>query len=207
MGDEDSVRHFQLELETKLQEYEQSCGRNIFDVVRDSEIIYNPTEVNRFGNKYNIDFDCSCEENEELDIIFFNTLVNKELRLRRLPHSGNLEERRTRLKQHLLIEQKLAIIKEAISRTEEGKDAALILIKQAIPCIMHLENRGGEKIITIGLSIGANKYQRENRTERLDGFVEQIENLVRTRILGTRVRPKQWRLPLNDEKKEVSIKM
>jgi hypothetical protein len=207
VGDEDSVRHFQLELETKLQEYEQSCGRNIFDVVRDSEIIYNPTEVNRFGNKYNIDFDCSCEENEELDIIFFNTLVNKELRLRRLPHSGNLEERRTRLKQHLLIEQKLAIIKEAISRTEEGKDAALILIKQAIPCIMHLENRGGEKIITIGLSIGANKYQRENRTERLDGFVEQIENLVRTRILGTRVRPKQWRLPLNDEKKEVSIKM
>ena len=106
-----------------------------------------------------------------------------------------------------MMEQRLSIIKEAISRSREGKEAALILIKQAIPCIMHLENRGGEKIITIGLSIGANKYQRENRTERLDGFVEQIENLVRTRILGTRVRPKQWRLPLNDEKKEVSIKM
>jgi hypothetical protein len=161
--------------------------------------------VNRFGDKYNIDFYCSCEENEELNIIFFNMLVNKELWLRP-PHSGNLEEQRTRLKQHLLIEQKLAIIKEAISRTDEGKDAALILIKQAIPCIMHLENRGWEKIITIRLSIGANKYQRENRTERLDGFVEQIESLVQTRILGTRVHPKQWRLPLNDEKyKNVTI--
>jgi hypothetical protein len=76
-------------------EYEHSCGRNMFEVVKESEIIYNPTEVNQLGNKYNIDFDCSCEEKKELDIIFFNTLVNKELQLRRLLHSGNLEERST----------------------------------------------------------------------------------------------------------------
>jgi hypothetical protein len=161
--------------------------------------------VNRFGNKYNIDFDCSCEENEELDIIFFNTLVNKELRLRRLPLSGNMEERRARLKQHLVMEQKLSLIKEAISRTEEGKEAALILIKQAIPCAMHLENRGGEKIITMVLSIGANIWQRENQTVSLERYIERIQNIVRTRILGTRIRPKQWRLPLNDKKTEVSL--
>jgi hypothetical protein len=72
---------------------------------------------------------------------------------------------------------------------------------------MHLENRGGEKIITIILIIAANKFLRENGTTSLDSFVEQIENIVRTRILGTRIRPKQWRLPLNDEEKEVSIKL
>ncbi len=177
------------------------------DVLMESEIIYNPTEVNRLGNKYNIDFDYISEENEELDIIFFNTLLNKELRLRQLPYSGNVEERRTRLKQRLVMEQKLSLIKEAICRTREGKEASLILIKQAIPCIMHCEKRGGEKIITMLLSSGANKFQRENRAVTLDHYIERIENIVQTRILGTRTRPKQWRLPLNDRKTEVSLQL
>jgi hypothetical protein len=92
-------------------------------------------------------------------------------------------------------------MKEAIMRTEEGKEAALMLIKQAIPCIMHFENRGGEKIGTVLLSIGANKYQQNSRTENLKRCVERIEELVRKRILGTNTRPKQWRFPLNDQKK------
>ena len=49
VGDEDSVRHFQQELALRLAEYEQHCGRQLLDVVRESQIIYNPTEVNRFG--------------------------------------------------------------------------------------------------------------------------------------------------------------
>jgi hypothetical protein len=31
--------------------------------------------------------------------------------------------------------------KEAIQCTEEGKEAALILYQQTLPCIMHIENR------------------------------------------------------------------
>ncbi len=168
-------------------------------------MIYNPTEVNRFGNKYNIDFDHTLEDNEDLDILFFNTLMNKELRLRGLPHTGNLEERKKRLKQHLMIEERIGRIKEAILHTDEGKEAALILIKQAIPCIMHLENRAGEKIITIVLYIGAIRFQQENRSDNLERYVKQIEDLIQIQILGTAIRPKQWRFPLKDNKKEVSI--
>jgi hypothetical protein len=43
------------------------------------------------------------------------------------------------------VEQQLDIIMQAISRGDEGKEAALMLISQAIPCIMHLENRVGER--------------------------------------------------------------
>ncbi|MFN9983176.1 MAG: hypothetical protein ACK53Y_24830, partial [bacterium] len=75
-----------------------------------------------------------------------------------------------------------SLIREAILRTEEGKEAALMLIKQAIVCIMHLEDRVGEKLITILLSIGANKFQRENATESLARYVEEMENIVQTRI-------------------------
>ena len=80
-----------------------------------------------------------------------------------------------------MMEQHLSIIKEAILRSGEDKEAALILIKQAIPCIMHLENRGGEKIITIILSIGAERYQLGRGTSN------------------------QWKFPMKDDKKEVSL--
>ncbi len=46
-------------------------------MLRESEIIYNPTEVNRLGNKYNIDFDYTSKENEELDIIFLTHCLTK----------------------------------------------------------------------------------------------------------------------------------
>jgi hypothetical protein len=49
-----------------------------------------------------------------------------------------------RLKQHLVVEQQLHIISQAVLRGQLGKEAALMLIEQAIPCVMHLENRVGE---------------------------------------------------------------
>jgi hypothetical protein len=42
-----------------------------------------------------------------------------------------------------------------MQRTNEGKEAVLILIKQIVPCIMHTKNRVGQKIITVVISIGA----------------------------------------------------
>jgi hypothetical protein len=60
----------------------------------------------------------------------------------------------------LKLELQLELISQAIKRGDEGKEAALILILQAIPCIMHLENRVGEKLITVLLSLGAEMVQK-----------------------------------------------
>lgn len=83
---------FQEEIRGLLDEYQTNCERDETDVMRKSQIIYNPAEVNRFGNKFNIDFDFGKKENDELDIIFFSTLLNKDLLLHKLPHVGNMEE-------------------------------------------------------------------------------------------------------------------
>ena len=181
----------------------QDCGRTFEEVKASSKIIYNPLEVNRFGNKYNIDF-CSTDENvDDQDLIFFNSLVTEELNLRRLPINGNLMTRRNRLMPYLMLEQKLALLKEGISRTSEGKESALILIKQAIPCIMHLENRVGEKLITILLHLGATKFQNERHVVSLNDYMQRIQNIVQRQILGSFLRPKQWRFPTRNEGKEV----
>jgi hypothetical protein len=134
-------------------------------------------EINKHGNKYNIDFNPTADSNEELDILLLNTLLNKELCLHGLPLSGNMMEWQAVLRKHVMIEARLDKIKEAIQCTQEGKEAALILIKQTVPCIMHTENRVGEKVITVVFVIGATKFHW----------------------------PKQWRFLLKENGKEVSI--
>jgi hypothetical protein len=89
---------------------------------------------------------------------------------------------------------------QAISRGQEGKEAALMLISQAIPCIMHLENRVGEKLITVLLAMVADKYRlRTNMTTLNTRFASNVQSIVNTRVLGSLTRPKQWKVPLNQK--------
>ncbi len=53
------------------------------------------------------------------------------------------------------------MIAQAISRGEEGREASLMLIMQAIPCIMHLKNRVGGRLITVLLAMGAVQFHQE----------------------------------------------
>jgi len=204
-GDENSIEHFQAELRGKLEEYLSSSGMHFDHVVSHTKIIYNPSAVNRAGDKSNIDFDPSNQDNSDLDCIFFHSLVNSELMLRRLPNYGTLEDKRRRLKPYLMMEQQIRRIQDAIWRTDEGREAALILISQADPCIMHLENRVGEKLIALLLYLGALRYQQARRSSNLKGYAERIESIVQKQILGTPIRPNTWRFPLSDDGKEVSF--
>jgi len=102
------------------------------------------------------------------------------------------------------LEECVQSIQEAIQRTNKGKEAALILIKQTVPCIMHMENRVGERIITVAISIGATRFQLDQRISGLNRYVDRIQNIVQRRILGSEVRPKQWRFPLKENEKEVA---
>jgi len=116
---------------------------------------------------HNIDFDFMSDDNDDADIVFFNSLLNEELLLRNLPTYGNLTEHRNRLLPYVKTEHRLARIQDAILWTAEGKEAALMLIKQAIPCIMHMENHIGEKLITMLHAIGVKRFQRDSSTMSL----------------------------------------
>jgi hypothetical protein len=74
----------------------------------------------------------------------------------------------------------------------------MILIIQAIPCIMHLENRVGEKLITVLLAMAAERFHQERGDRSLNQYAININHIVNTRILGTVVRPKQWKVPISD---------
>jgi hypothetical protein len=163
-----------------------------------TKIIFDPTDLTRTTNKFNIDYIPNGETEEERVASFraFSDLVTKELRLHKLSLLGNLEDRRGRLRAFLRVEIQIERIRQAIARGQEGKESALILFMQAIPCIMHLEIRVGEKLITVLLALGAELFQRRRGVKSLTQYAQSIQHVVNTRILGTAQRPKQWRLYL-----------
>jgi hypothetical protein len=160
----------------------------------------------RCNNRYSIDYIPNGDDAANLAEAqrFFSNLLTAELRLRHLPLYGSVEERRGRLRNLLVVEQKIEMISQAISRGEEGKEAAMILISQAIPCIMHLENRVGEKLVTVLLAMAANKYQERTNTRTLTQFAIHVQNIFNTKILGSMTRPSQWKLPMSAKGDQVS---
>ncbi len=78
------------------------------------------------------------------------------------------------------MEQKINLIGEVVARGKEGTEAAHILLSQAIPCIMHLKNRVGEKPIMVLLTMGAERYQRQRGIKSLSWFALSIQHIINT---------------------------
>jgi hypothetical protein len=192
VGDESTIEYFQTLLENEHGEFLRSCGATLNEIKKQSKIKYNPTAIDKEVDIYNIEFAPSGEESDaEIEkLFFFNTLVTEELTLHNMPIKGTLGERRERLRKQLLVEERIIFMQLAVQRREMGREAAMMLIQQAIPCIMHLENRSGEKILTMLLSIRAEMYQKRQVGAALKMYLEQVQQIVRTVILGMPWRPK-----------------
>lgn len=205
VGDEDTVARFQRDLENQMEEYLASCKATLQEVKSKTKIKYCPSAVDHKVDIYNIDYAPEDTESDEAieNLYFFSSLLTEELELRNMSILGSLGERRERLKRQLLVEERLGLILLAVERSIIGKDAALMLIKQAIPCIMHLENRTGEKIITMLLAIGAELFQKHRSGSSLRLYIERVESIVCKIILGTQWRPKQWRVPMKEGVEEI----
>ena len=111
------------------------------------------------------------------------------LQLQKLSIHGTFECQRSHLQDTSKVELQLELIIQTIDQGDKGKEVVLLLIMQAIPCIMHLENRVGEKLITVLLSLGAELFQRW-QTRSLPVAASSIMRVVNTRLLGTLTRPR-----------------
>jgi len=95
-------------------------------------------------------------------------------------------------------------IRRAIECSELGKEAALMLIAQAITCIMHLKNHSGENFLTMLLSIGAGLHQSRRILANLSSYVAEVEHIASRVILGLQWRPKQWEVPVKENGEELA---
>jgi hypothetical protein len=205
VGDEDTIERFQQIPKEEVKEYFETCGSPLNEVVEKCKMKYQPSAINKESDFYNIEFQINdADDDDAMEKLYaFSSLLTEVLQLRNLAVDGTLGERRERLKTQMMVEERWKLILLAVQQSEEGREAALMLIKQVIPCIMHLENRSGEKILTMLLGVGAEIHQKRRPGSSLQLYLQVVENIVTKTILGTPWRPKQWRVPLKDGAYEI----
>ena len=147
-----------------------------------------------FANKdiNNIDFDPQTED----ELREFSQKVNENLRLLKLPRRGNLAVRKSLLRKHL----------EALSRKDSltkilnnyNIQNSMILMEQAIPCVLHMENRIGEKMLKLLLIEGYN--ERDSDAQKQAEMIKNVQRIVNTSILGTQRRKANWLINLTKQK-------
>ena len=93
----------------------------------------------------------------------------------------------------------LALKKEILQENKACKyPDALIKVEQAVICILHCENRCGEKIFKMALTRGWAKCGESKKEQK--EFQKKIEHLVNTRIFGKWYRPANWRMVVAEDK-------
>ena len=91
--------------------------------------------------------------------------------------------------------------RELVHGTVSDKTAMYLAIN-ALPCILHLENRVGLKILTRLLRIGLGRAKAgliddlgTNQKDRISNFLKCVEKLCNTVIWGTEDFPVRWTCP------------
>ena len=144
-----------------------------------------------------------------IEMRLFSQLLSDELMLRSLETGGSVETRRDRLRDSLKRESTIVRLTKEIAHGD-AKEGAYFLLMNTLPCILHMENRNGIKLLTMiiieGLSNAKKKliYSDVNAEGvRVSRFVSDLEDLINTSILGTPDDPCQWICPFDPKKKEV----
>jgi len=106
--------------------------------------------------------------------------------------------------------RKLGIALRHGKKIESSK--AFLSLHDAVPCILHLENRVGLKFFTMllraGLSnatSGATFAVQTAQGQRFDSFFQTVNDIMNTVVIGSVFYPGQWDCPKDKSKNEVGI--
>jgi hypothetical protein len=184
VGDEACMLRVQAELAVLKDTYPYLADESVLEKLK---IRLDECQVNKLTDLTNIAY---APRNRAEKQLFGEVFLNHDLQVLGLSIVGSLETRRERLKSVL----KHFYRTDVMGRTIEASKypGAFITIRQAIPCILHMENRCGEKMIKLLLLEG---YNRQDITAaEQERLIVDFEELINSSVLGTQRRKAHWRL-------------
>ncbi len=97
-----------------------------------------------------------------------------------------VKQRHAQLQESVVFESKIALLNKIQKWKNEGilKVPLVHYVELLIPCILHLENKVGEKLLTMILRIGMDHWPSTHKN-----YIEVIELFFRTQILGRAASP------------------
>jgi len=154
-----------------------------------------PTQANSECDITHIDY--VIPENDPSRRREYSQFIAKECLLRKIPiNGGTVDDWRDSLRHCVLLERRIEFLVTVRQWYDEGVDKVPLIafIELLIPCILHLKNRVGEKIINMIIRFGFQKRQ-QSPTE----FIRNLQQLFRTEVLGTPECPSQWKVPFSTD--------
>jgi hypothetical protein len=131
--------------------------------------------------------------------------VANDIVIRDLELTGSLSAMRDTLKAEFTLQE----IQEDLSWGTINLRTAFYLVINVLPCILHMENRVGLKILTRLLHLGLDNWvagvcgKGSCELACMKNFIEKIEGICSYSIWGREDRPVTWRCPYDAEQKAV----
>jgi hypothetical protein len=148
----------------------------------------NPSQFEKEKDPSNIEF---VPQSDIQKREYYLNYLKPDLSLLGLSIVGSPMERVQRLRTALeLLTRKVEI--ETTMRVTGDNAGALLLLRQAIPCILHCENRCGEKFLKMFLLEIFNHFAGETKLQ--DEFLKEFEDYVNLNVLGKPWSKGNWRL-------------
>jgi len=131
------------------------------------------------------------------DRVSFRNLLDAEARLRGFNDWTTLSIAELKLQLHevLVVEKKHEMLSHILSAS--NLDEAMIRLEQALPCLLHLENRTSETLIEHLLQRGL--YFREGDRSSTADFIKSVEDIINQTIFGSVGCSSNWKFPLSDD--------
>lgn len=185
-----STLKFVEELEVMYSEYLEKYKKKFNEVAKQSKLLTDPLQINKESDVHHIDFEVPhnnpAKKNE------FSQFIAKECLIRKIPtHGRNVENWREALRECVFVEKKIQFLVTVKEWHDSGRTEVPLMdiVELLIPCILHLENQVGEKLITMILRKGLNLFQGP-ATE----YIKLLQDTIQRNVLGSENSPSHWRL-------------
>ena len=124
--------------------------------------------------------------------------ISRECYIRGIPLQGsNLDDWHSALRCCIAMEKKIEFLLQVREWYKKGRETVPLVevIELLIPCVLHLENRANEKIITCILRYGLNQFMGSSVTDvSAKSFILLLQDVIQKQVLGTIDAPSQWKL-------------
>jgi hypothetical protein len=183
-------------LNNELGDYYKKYGSHYEAVKRKTKIVTDHMVANKESDINHIDFVISSDDNEKQKQ--YAQFVSWECYIRGIPLLGsNVEDWRAALRCCITLENQIKFLVQVKEWHNNGRASVPLVevVEILIPCILHLENRVDEKIITTILRYAFNEFIRKSSTEAsAKASLNMIQDVFQKNILGTVDSPLQWKL-------------
>jgi len=180
------------DLEVSLAEYLESNGKHFNNVLSQTKLNYDPMMAMRHNCDTHIDY--IIPTNDLVKKNLYTTLIAKECNLQgiHIDVREGVEEWRQQLRASVALEARIALLKKVRQWKHEGilKVPLIEFVELLIPCLLHLENRVGEKLLTMILRKATELCSTSKKQ-----FLDSLELFFQTEILGSPTSPAHWTLP------------